>query len=208
LILSRRFWSAPRLYPGETIVCLGSGPSLNDVELSAIHTPTIAVCGAFFNAPKASFVYFGDYRWWRWYKDKITDAYAGRVITSACAKFTDGRVLRMDKAYETSLSLDPTSLAGLDSGYQAVNLAAHMVGPGGRIVLAGYDMGFDARTGASHCHEPHPEPSRESAYTETFAPAYAGLVTALGSQDIELVRITPSNLTCVPLVSQEEALCR
>jgi hypothetical protein len=159
-----------------------------------------------FMIPDADYYYFGDFRFWRWYKDRITDDYQGRIITSAGAAgrvFNDGRVLRMNKAYDTPLSTDPTALAGLDSGYQAINLAAHLLGPGGRIVLVSYDMGF--ADGVSHSHAPHPEPSREESYVDVFRPKYVDLMTALMLAGIELVRLTPSNLDFVPLVSPEGA---
>lgn len=205
-----RFWKVPKLYPGRTILCVGGGPSLRGVDLTPFRddpeVATIAInSSAISAAPWADIYFFGDARWWRWHGGKVADDFPGRIITASCAKFRDGRLLRVDKEYTATLSEDPTKLSGLDSGYMAANLA-YLLGAR-RIVLAGYDMGFAG--GVSHHHDedfPHEIPSVEANYINRFLPEYRKLASAIQARGVEIVRITPSRLDYIPQVSVTEAL--
>lgn len=200
-----RFWSAPKLYPGRTFVLVGGGPSLKDIELSAVQgrAVTITVNNAINLAPWSDFHFFGDRRWWRWHRDDISAAYAGRIITASCASdFGDGRVLRMDKAYE-GFSHEPHRVFGIDSGMMAMNLA-YLLGAK-KIILLGYDMSF-APDGESHWHPDHEVPSVLRNYVEKFAPQYPEAVKELTRLGVEVVCATPSAMTFIPQVDLEAAL--
>lgn len=198
-----RFWHAPAHYAGQTVLCIAGGPSVADIDLKpARGTPTIAINGSILGVGEwAPVYYYGDHRWWRWYGDKVPSNYPGRIITSAAASPVDLRVLRMNKEYVAALSRDPTSLSGLDSGYQAINLAFHLGAR--RIILAGYDMGFS--NGRQHHHEEYPDEAPESNYTEKFAPRYEALFEQLQASKVEVVTVTPTPLDLTRM-SLEKAL--
>lgn len=201
-----RFWKIPKLFPGKTILLVATGPSMSDLDLEPAKglCPTIAINNASITtAPWADFYFFGDNRWWRWYKDSIPASFPGRIITTSAAKFTDGRVLRINKEYNAPLSWDPLAVSGLDSGTIAINVAVLLGAK--RIVLAGYDMAF-AEDGRAHHHEDHPEPTREQHYIEKFQPQYPPLLAELAKHKIEIVRVTPSRLTMIPQMELLPAL--
>jgi hypothetical protein len=86
----------PKLWPGSTVVCLGTGPSLTaeDVEAVRGRAKVIAINNAHALAPWADVLY-------------------------ACVQ-----VLR--KSGQGGIDTDPTSLrTGSNSGYQAIGLAIH-----------------------------------------------------------------------------------
>lgn len=211
--MARRFWSIPKLHPASTILCLGSGPSLKDQDLTRFtgRGPVIAVNSMALLAPWADFAFFGDSRWWRWHGDKM-QGFAGRVLTAgASSRFDDegSGVLRVEKVYHTPLGAEPHQVAGTDSGRMAVNVAYHL--GASRIVLAGYDMGWSPGE-ASHAHAdlyPHETPSLLKNYVEKFAPGYLGAVAALQDLGVEVVKVTPSPaLNFIPTVDLDVAAPR
>lgn len=209
--MARRFWSIPKLHPASTIVCLGSGPSLTDQDLTryAGAGPVIAVNSMALLAPWADYAFFGDSRWWRWHGDKM-GAFQGRILTAgASSRFDDDGtgVLRVEKVYHTPLGLEPHQVAGIDSGRMAMNVAYHLGAT--KIVLAGYDMGWTPGE-ASHAHaetHPHDTDSVLKNYVEKFAPAYLGTVAALQDLGVSVVKVTPSPaLHFIPSVSLDEVI--
>lgn len=200
-----RFWSVPKAHPGETVVLIGGGPSLRDFDVGQVRgrARVITVNNAYQLAPWSDYHFFGDRRWWRWHGPQFPADYRGRIVTASMAIFQETRVLRLNRCYDGPLAENPTEVSGIDSGHMAINLAYHL--GAARIVLLGYDMGF-AADGESHWHPDHEVPSSEHNYLQKFAPAYPGLVALLAKRGVEVVRCTPSRLTCVPEVSLEDAL--
>jgi hypothetical protein len=192
--------TVPRLCPGGTVVCLGSGPSLTleDVAFVRGKATVVAVNDAVRLAPWADVLYACDAKWWFWHRADGAAAFVGPkfALENAAKKYPGVQVLR--KTGETGLELDPTGLrAGRNSGYQAINLAVHL--GASRILLLGYDMKGD------HFFGPHPDGSRPP-----FAiclQRFATLVDPLRQLGVEVVNCTPgSALTCFPYVPLAEGL--
>lgn len=209
-----RFWKCPPLWEGSTAFVIGGGASLKGLDLSVLRgRRVIAVNNAFKLVPFADILFFADTRWWRWNGADL-GAWGGRIV-STCKMgeaFLDRRIQRMNRDYRfdrrqklldyVPLSEDPTSLSGPDSGYMAINLAYHL--GAARIVLLGFDMGFTG--GEAHWHPDHPIETRESNYRDIFLPTYPGLIEALKTRGVEVIRCTPSRLDFVPEIPLEEAL--
>lgn len=148
-----------RLWPGGTIACLATGPSLTPADVNAMRgrvDGVIAINNAFTLAPWADVLYACDAKWWRWHKEakdflgmKYAVSSSERLVTWTGP--SNVQVLR--NAGRHGLSLDPSALkTGFNSGYQAINLAVHL--GAARILLLGYDMK------GSHFFGKHPDGSR------------------------------------------------
>lgn len=195
--------TVPRLCPGGTVVCLGTGPSLTqeDVDYVRGKATVIAVNDAFRFASWAEVLFSCDAKWWYWNWKKGASDFAGLkfALTPGASKYPGVTVLK--KTGETGLELDPTGLrAGRNSGYQAVNLAVHL--GAARIVLLGYDM---RSNGKDHFFGAHPDSSKPP-----FAiclQRFATLVEPLKQLGVSVVNCTPgSALKCFPCQPLAEAL--
>jgi hypothetical protein len=194
--------SVARLFPGETIVCIGGGPSLTkaDVEACRGKTRVIAVNDAYRIAPFADVLYACDEKWWKWHQGvpSFTGLKYGMAIRPG--KYPD--VQRLTDTGVEGLEREPTGLrTGRNGGYQAINLAVHL--GAARILLLGYDM----QRGATQTHwfGDHPE-IRNSPYA-SFAEAYNTLVKPLRELGIGIVNCSRETaLTCFPRLTIDQAL--
>jgi hypothetical protein len=150
-----------RLWPGSTIVCIGSGPSLTDEDVAYCRDKArvIAINNNYQKAPWADVLYAADFGWWKAH-DGVPSFQGLKVsITqhpNPKKRYADVRVLT--PVVGGGLDADPSKLrtgqvaqsAG-NSGFQAINLAVHL--GANRILLLGYDM-QRGKTG-SHWHPRH-----------------------------------------------------
>jgi hypothetical protein len=201
----------PRLWPGETVVLLGGGPSLTPADVDACRgkARVIAIKEAWQLAPWADAIYAADSSWWDYYRgvpdfDGLKYAIQGRTPTGHDARMTryeDVQVLR--DTGDEGLELDPTGLrTGYNSGYQAINLAVHL--GAARVVLLGFDMwtGADGRANwfvnARH-HRASPYPA--------FLQAFASIAAPLKAAGVEVLNCSRRTvLTAFQRVPLEEAL--
>jgi hypothetical protein len=195
--------TVPRLCPGGTVVCLGSGPSLTQEDVDAVRgkATVIAINDTFRLAPWADVLWACDAKWWYWHWKKGVSDFAGLKFSldKAAARYPGVQVLK--KTGETGLELDPTGLrAGRNSGYQACGLAFHMGAR--RILLLGYDM---RSNGKDHFFGAHPDSSKPP-YAICLQ-RFATLVDPLKAAGVTIVNCTPgSALTCFPCAPLREAL--
>lgn len=195
--------TVPRLCPGGTVVCLGTGPTLTEADVAYVRgkATVVAVNDAFRLAPWAEVLYACDGKWWYWHWLKGARAFDGlKVALDQAAKRYAG-VTVLKKTGETGLELDPTGLrAGRNSGYQAINLAVHL--GAARIVLLGYDM---RSNGKDHFFGAHPDSSKPP-YAICLQ-RFATLVEPLKAAGVQVINCTPgSALTCFPCASLAEVL--
>lgn len=138
--------SVARVWPGETIAILASGPGLVPAEVSALRgvVRVVAVSDAVRLAPWADVLYSSDRRWWKAYGG--CPGFAGakysigqsRGRSDVLTSYPDIHVLRHTGI--EGLELMPDGLrSGEHSGYAAINLAVHF--GAARIVLLGYNLG-------------------------------------------------------------------
>jgi len=132
-----------RVYAGQTIACLGSGPSLcrADVELLvAADVRIIAINDAYTIAPEAAVLYAADEHWWRWHKG--APSFLGQRVGIEPQRIAWAGLQVLRNTGRDGLELAPDGLrtggsAGT-SGYQAINLAVHL--GAARVLLLGYDL--------------------------------------------------------------------
>jgi hypothetical protein len=219
-----RFAVIERVWEGETVVCIGSGPSLTAHALETIkgRAKVIAVNDNYLVAPWADCLYFADSRWhlwqlqgasksWPWASfsaEQVKEAFknfAGQKITiehgGAEAKEPDVFVLR-NYGHE-GLSEKPDGIhTGQNSGYQAINIA--VLAGAKKIILLGYDMKYTG--GKSHSHSGHPVKMPEDCY-KRYAKNFTSLENPLEKLGVKVLNCCHDSLiTAFPKVSLEQAL--
>jgi len=200
-----KFATVPRLYPGGTVVCLASGPSLTREDVEYCRTRVdgaVAVNNSYQLAPWATALYAADTLWWQWHKG--APGFKGlkyTVTRSTTQQFRDVQLLR--KSGDEGLDLKPDALRmGRNSGYQALNLAVHFGAK--TIILLGYDMQRGPKDEA-HWHGEHPNYSRSPF--KIFIQKFDTIVKPLEQAGIRVINCTRSTaLHCFPEQPLEEAL--
>jgi hypothetical protein len=145
----------PRLFPGATVACVGTGPSLTQADVDALRgrVPVIAVNDAYKAAPWADVLYACDAKWWAWHAGVPTFSGPKYSIDPRSARWAGVQVLQ--NTGTKGLEPAPTGLrTGRNSGYQAINLAVHL--GAARVLLLGYDMS-QGPDGKTHWFGHHPD---------------------------------------------------
>lgn len=146
--------TVPRVWPGETVVCIASGPSLttDDVEYCRGRAKVLVINTSILLAPWADAFHACDGRVWRWHKEAV-QAFGGLKFSLDGAAAEYGAAV-LGNGGMWGLSTDPGVICnGRNSGYQAMNIAS-LLGAS-RIVLLGYDMQPGPQH-ESHWHGDHP----------------------------------------------------
>lgn len=197
----------PKLWAGETVVCLATGPSLTaeDVDYCQGKARVIAVNDAYRLAPWADALYACDAKWWHWHQGVPNFAGAKWSLDHSAwhnyrAKYPD--VVKLRNTGPNGLEHAPTGLkSGRNSGYQAINLAVHYGAT--RILLLGYDM--QPSGGKSHFFGEHPN-QQQSPYA-MFRRAFESLVKPLEKCGVSVINCTRrSALTAFPKGVLEQVL--
>lgn len=205
--------SVPRLWPGATVVCLASGPSLTpeDVDYVRGKARVIAINDTVRLAPWADVLYSSDRYWWQ---------HHGGVLSFTGPKFCVGsdnapdleiracpdvRVLRNTGL--SGLEVDPSGLrTGKNSGYAAVNLAVHL--GASRVILLGYDMGASP-LGRRHFFGDHPRGLNNPTpdHFSWWIGLFDSIVEPLAAAGVSVVNCTRRTaLSCFPLDDLRSAL--
>jgi hypothetical protein len=173
----------PRLFPGSTVVCGGSGPSAlaSDVLFARESGATILAVNSAFElcAPYPDVLFAADAKWWGWHPEAV-------ALPSLKFGFhptnTPG-VKTLDWSLGTGIDPDPARLrGGGHSGYAAINLAVHLGAR--RIVLLGYDL-LPGEQGQHHFHADHPD--RSHLHYAARSAIYATLQEPLAALKVTLV---------------------
>lgn len=195
----------PRLWPGETIVCIASGPSLTreDVDFVRGKARVIAINNAYQLAPWADVFYACDARWWKEHWPHVKPLAGLKYSLQVPGAKKPDAVVCIRKTGRGGLEIDPSGLRhGHNGGYQCINLAAHL--GAARILLLGYDMRLGTG-GKGHWHPEHQW--RVSPSFNTWIALFRTLVEPLKARGIEVVNCTRvSNLDAFPRVDLETAL--
>ena len=149
----------PNNWQGETVVCIGGGPSLTADDLDYIRgkAKIISINDAYRVAPWSDLQYACDLKWWDWHRESIEDMPDDRWTTdkTAAQKY---KLNYIPGTHADGLSDDSKLIHyGKNSGYQAINIA-YLKGAA-RVLLLGYDMRF-AEDGRSHWFGDHPDKIR------------------------------------------------
>lgn len=195
----------PCLWPGETFVCLGSGPSLTQEDVNACRgrARVIAIKNTITLAPWADVLYGAGMdahgnTWWR---------REGPGLTFPGLRYSLDHESRhwasvLLHGPEHGLSDDPHRLAlGRHSGYQAINLAVHLGAK--RIVLLGYDM--QPAHGRDHFFGAHPH--KAALPYDLFLRSFPFIAEPLAQRGVSVVNASRETaLTLFPRLPIEEAL--
>ena len=198
--------AVPRLFPGGTVLCIASGPSLTVEDIAYARDKvdgTIVVNNCFYLAPWADCLVAADLRWWRQHATPVKAFKGLKYTTSHHVRIPGVTVLRNTGG--KGLETDPTGLRhGLNSGYRALNVAYHFGAK--RIILLGYDMARgEGKERKEHWHGDHPWNSR-SPY-EQFRRYFATIADPLKEAGVEVLNCSRRTaLECFPVVALEEAL--
>lgn len=200
--------TVPKLWPGETFVCIASGPSLTqeDVDYVRDRARVVVVNDVYKIAPWADVLYACDEKWFKWqykhHKDAIAN-FEGLRYSLKHQRDKEPFVEKLRNTGETGLELDPSGLrTGRNSGYQAINLAVHL--GASRILLLGYDMSLGPG-GKSHYFGEHPD--RGKPPLTVFRRNFPSIAPPLKQLGIEVLNCSRrSALTCFPKVMLERAL--
>ncbi len=164
----------PLVWPGSTVVCVGSGPSAlaSDVSFARRAGAKILAVNSAFTLcdPQPDALFAADARWWAWHPEAV----ALSCLKYAFAPTAIQGVDTLEWSLGSGLDANPGRLrAGGHSGYAAINLAVHL---GARcIILLGYDMA-PTMNGQHHFHVEHPNGShlnygaRRGVYQTLLAP--------------------------------------
>lgn len=200
--------SVPKLWPGEPVVCIASGPSLTQDDVDYVHgvhlqgkARVIVINNTYQLAPWADCLYACDARWWKWHNG--AQDFHGLKYSLDPPATRDYGVTVLKNTGANGLELLPAGLRnGHNSGYQAINLAVHF--GANRIVLLGYDM-QRGRDGKVHWHDDHRQ--APSVPFVLFLPKFPTLVKPLRELGIAVVNCSRETaLTCWPRMSLREAL--
>lgn len=198
--------SVPRQWPGSTIVCLATGPSLNQADVDACRdrARVIAIKDAYNLAPWADVVYgagVDQTKWWQRNGKRVVAAHQGLRFTLDPAAAEWASLLQWGA--EQGLSTDPARLAlGRNSGYQAINLAV-LLGAA-KIILLGYDMKRAAGEQENFFVGPTKGPVHRYAEWQPF---FRTLLDPLARLGVSVINCTPdSALECFPKMTLAEAL--
>lgn len=192
-------WTVPRLWPGQTIAVLATGPSMSQEvadKVLAAEVPAIAVNDAFRLAPWAAILFSSDLEWWRVKWDQVKDFRGVRVCSQPGRPMAGVERIRISADW--GFDPDPSAVRfGGNSGYQAVHIGIHT--GASRILLCGFDMH------GTHFFGKHPEPLR-NPHEHRFA-SWIKRFRDLRNCGAEIVNCTPgSRLDAFPRMELDEAL--
>lgn len=195
--------TVPRLWPGETFVIIGGGSSLTpeDVQYCFGKARVIAIKEGHQLAPWADVLYACDSKWWQFYKG--APDFLGLKYALEPQPIDWPNVKLLQNTGTDGIEVQRTGLrTGYNSGFQAVNLAAHL--GAAKIVLLGFDM-WRGPSGQQNWFGRHPN-HLDSPYP-IFHQAFGTIVGPLKALGIEVLNASRFTvLTAFPRVALEEAL--
>lgn len=179
-----------RIWQGQTIVCIASGPSLTEADCNQVRNSgllTIAVNSSWKRARFASVIYAADHSWWKNYRDEI-DIDAERWTWSARA------------AENFGINHHHMLPGAQNSGLRAIDFAIQR--GASKVILLGYDCSISNGTHwhGDHTKSSNPDASRCKAWLRHFAQ-----LDRRGCSIVNCSRFTALN--CFPKNSLEAELC-
>ena len=184
-------------WPGATVVCIASGPSLDygkysDVDfVRQVHEGggcrVIVANREFKTAPWADICYMADYRCWLEYIKSYTEIFKGEgwtVDKEAAKRF---KLNHIERAFSEGYSTIPNTInTGQNSGFQMVHLAAYF--GASRIVMLGYDM--QRTKGREHHYGRHSGNLANGKGFHEWLPKLKPLLSDLKTYGIDVINAT------------------
>ena len=191
----------------QPLVIIASGPSLTDEQIKLVKEagPKVLVINDnYLKYPTADFLYACDLKWWDWHAErKELKQFFGQKITQDKAAAEKYNIQYIESHGKMALSTDPKIIhQGMNSGYQAINLAYHMRPT--KVILLGYDMQFGPNN-ESHWFGDHPDKVR-SGYGSWMI-GYASIAEHAKKLNFEIINCTERTaLTCFPKAKLQDVL--
>lgn len=209
------FWSVPRMWEGETVACIGGGPSLLPEHVNYLKgkCKVIVINNSYKLAPWADILYFCDHRWYTWHEhDDDFKAFKGMMVTLNNLDKVPNNILKLENLGSTGLTDQTTGLkTGSNSGYQCINLAT-LLGAN-KILLLAYDMKHGP-SGQTHWHKGHYDNINNTrvvmgnkVFERNMLPKFHTLVQPLNDAGIEVINCSMgSAITVFPKVELKDAI--
>lgn len=184
---------APKRWPGSTVVCAATGPSLDDEQLQVIRQQqqagrwrVIAISDNYRRAPWADVVYACDLAWWKVHHAQVAKEAPEAEYWACCNVAADRFGLhRVRSANRPGLGTWQVHTGG-NSGYSAINLA--FLFGATRILLVGYDM--QATGGKKHWFGDHPARLVQVQLFDEWLHRFKALGTDLRAAGIQVINCT------------------
>jgi len=187
------WWTAPCEWPGKTAFVVGGGPSVLSQPIELLRGRNVIVINSSYETiPFADYLVTFDPKWWTEHKKKLLE-FKGRIVAPSKVQLFCRLRHFMKRVDPPGLAAAPDSLAMMKTTFTAgINLAAHLVGSGGRIVLLGAD-GQKDKDGRSHHHPPHSWWTFNSRRWGLHHEEMASLVAPLRDRGIDVVNASPGS---------------
>lgn len=167
-----------------SVAVIGTGASVQDhLYVARRATIAVAINDAHRLTPWASFLYAADGSWWEYHKGAI--GFRGARLTQSRGSNQAARARRwgvrvLQAIDKEGLSDDPASVhLGMHSGYQAVNVAYHLMPR--RVELIGMDYN------GTHFFGFHPDPLRKDTPWASFKRKMREAVAFMQARGIEVI---------------------
>lgn len=202
----------PILCPGGTVICLATGPSLNQADCDYVRGKgvVIAINDAYRLAPFADILYSSDRRWWTHHRGVPSFKGLKFGIGSAPGKRNPFPTLPDVQVLTNTghLGLEEKGHGlrnGRNSGFACLGLAYHL-GPPRRVILLGYNMsGSGDRVHFFGRHAP-PLGNPDSLFP-SFRRSFDSITGPLKEAGVEVWNCTEnSSLTVFPYAPLREVL--
>lgn len=213
------YWTAPKLWPGNTAFILGGGPSLDDMDLTPLHARRcVGTNDAYAKGQWVDAVVFGDTGWYNIHNVDWIERpdgfhhlgfrrYSGLKVTNNVALLGRPGIKVMERK-NVGLSMNQRCLAwNFNTGAAAINLAV-LLGAA-RVVLLGFDMklGKGRRSNWHHNLKDKPNAEVYPKFLKWFRQLHKEWQAKC--PEVAIVNATPgSALKLFPMVDYEEELKR
>lgn len=187
-------------WPGATVVCIASGPSLTAEDCDLVRDaglPTIVTNTTFRMCPWADVLFAFDRKWWAHYLPEVKETFRGARIGWAPGLQTYGiPSLHDEKAWFRHFH---------NSGASAVSLA--MAAGATRVILLGYDC--QKTGGRTHWHPDHPAPMGNARSIGNWPQQFKNLARHATAERVLIENASRATaLTFWPRVDLADALAR
>lgn len=202
----------------ETVVCIASGTSLTDHDVAFVHNmraqgrcKVIVVNNNYIKAPWADHLHACDRQFFDWHERGSVFRGLTMPMTTLATEFSAEmrrrKVVALRQVHPHGLWMDDTACCatGGNSGYQAVNIAAHYGSK--RILLLGYDCQTKTVDNVTKTHwfGSHPSPTDPSAYI-CYLEYWKTLPAALAAHGLTVINCSRETaLTMFPCMPIETA---
>lgn len=170
------------LVENNTVFIIGGGNSLRGFDFDRLRGKcVVALNSAYKFVGEDSVLYWMDQHWAKKQKDSLSKHPSTLRFTSYHTQVDRGPYDSFPLRHTGDYGYDPDigSVRGNNSGTQALNLVVNMNPK--RVILLGYDMGYN--DSKSHFHDLQP-PSQPDVYVKSFIPSLESLAKEISHVEV------------------------